>query len=278
MVELSWEKMADKKKAVVEEEKTPSIQFQKLVPEMSVSKLKLGIHGEQKTGKTRFWMTSAKKYGPVYAIITEPGVKPLARLFPNEEIYFIDVYEPDYNGLFEVEPTKTLSNIDQAVITIRQKALEDPKSVGVVIVDSVSDVWKWVQEWMKMEILKIDKTARVKQQWDWGHANTKYQNIIMQLISLPCHVILTGQDKEDYVSAGQISGTTSARWQSQTPYWVDIVIKNTKVKDKAGTVHYVSEIEDCRHMDINLKPIAGLQVENLDFDKIMEIIKPKEFC
>ncbi len=272
----TWGKMAEAKTAEKEENKTPPLQFQKLTPEMAVKKLKVAVHGEQKTGKTRAAMSTAKNSGPTYMIITEPGVKPLARLFPGEEIYFIEVYEPDYNGLFEVEATKTLGNIDQAVRTIRQMVLADPKSVGTVVVDSVTDVWKWVQEWMKSEILKIDKTARVKQQWDWGHANNKYQNIIMQLISLPCHVILTGQDREDYVSAGQTSGTTSPRWQAQTPYWVDIVIKTNKIKDKAGKVHYMSEIEDCRHMDANMQPIAGKQIEDLDFDGLVEMLKPKE--
>lgn len=278
MVKLSsWGSVAQKKTEEKEvAQKSTPLQFQKLTPEMAVKKLKVGVHGMQKTGKTRFWMTAAKNNGPVYAIITEPGVKPLARLFPDQEIYFVEVYEPDYGGLFEVEATKTLANIDQAVRMIRQKALEDPKSVGVVVVDSVTDVWKWVQEWMKSEVLKIDKTARVKQQWDWGHANNKYQNIIMQLISLPCHVVLTAQDRDEYVSAGQTSGGTEPRWQSQTPYWVDVVIKTTKVKDKAGGVHYMAEIEDCRHPDANNKPIAGEQSENFDFEQLVDKLKPAQ--
>lgn len=272
---MSWGAMGTKKE---EETKasTPSIQFQKLTPEMSVKKLKVAVHGMQKSGKTRTALSAAKKYGPVYAIITEPGVKPLARLFPNEEIYFVEVYEPDYGGIFEVEATKTLSNIDQAVRLIREKCIKEPGSVGTVVVDSVTDVWKWVQEWMKADVLKIDKTARVKQQWDWGHANNKYQNIIMQLISLPCHVILTGQDREEYASAGQTTGNTEPRWQSQTPYWVDVVIKTTKQKDKTGKVHYMAEIEDCRHMDADMKPIAGEQIENLDFDVLIKRLQEKQ--
>ena len=274
----TWGKMAETKateKAVASNAPASPV-FQRLSPEMAIKKLKVGVHGMQKSGKTRCWMTSAKEYGPVYAIITEPGVKPLARLFPDSEIYFMEVYEPDYNGLFEVEATKTLANIDNAVREIRKKCIEDPKAVGVVVVDSVTDVWKWVQEWMKSEILKIDKTARVKQQWDWGHANNKYQNIIMQLISLPCHVILTGQDRDEYVGAGQTSGNTEARWQSQTPYWVDVVLKTTKSKDKTGKIHYITEVEDCRHPDSDMKPIAGELIEDFDFPKLVERLKVKE--
>jgi hypothetical protein len=272
----SWEKMATEKTEKTKvEDKSPPLQFKKLTPDMSVKKLKVGVHGLQKSGKTRLAMSSAVSNGPTYIITTEPGVKPLARLFPDKEIYFVDVYEPDYTGTFEVEATKTLGNIDKAVRLIRDKVKENPEAVGTVVVDSVTDIWKWVQEWMKAEILKIDKEARVKQQWDWGHANNKYQNIIMQLISLPCHVIFTAQDTDEYVGPGQTSGNTVAKWQKQTPYWVDVVIKLQKQKDKAGKVHYMAEIEDCRHMDSNMEPIAGKQIENLTFDNLVNELKPK---
>ncbi len=271
----TWNKMAEKGKKEKQQTVVP-VKFQKLSPELTIQKLKIGVHGLQKSGKTRFAMSSCINFGPTYIIATEPGIKPLARLFPDKEIYFCEVYEPDYTGIFEVEATKTLGNIDQAVRQIRKMVLENPKSVGTVVVDSVTDVWKWVQEWMKMEVLKIDKTARVKQQWDWGHANAKYQNIIMQLISLPCHVILTAQDREVWAGAGQPTGTYEARWQNQTPFWVDIVIGLKKIKDKTGRVHYMAEIEDSRHMDENLNPIAGKTFENFTFDKLVEALTIKQ--
>jgi len=271
----TWEKMAKRKEQEKTKPETKPIEFQKLTPEMTIQKLKVGVHGLQKSGKTRFAMSSSVNHGPTYIIATEPGVKPLARLFPEKEIYFCEVYEPDYTGVFEVEATQTLANIDQAVRKLRKMAIEKPGSVGTVVVDSVTDVWKWVQEWMKMEVLKIDKTARVRQQWDWGHANNKYQNIIMQLISLPCHVILTAQDREEYAGPGAPTGTYTPRWQNQTPYWVDIVIGLRKLKDKMGKVHYMAEIEDSRHMDQSLNPIAGQTYENFNFDKLVEALTKK---
>ena len=267
--------MAKRKEQEKTKPETKPIEFQKLTPEMTIQKLKVGVHGLQKSGKTRFAMSSSVNHGPTYIIATEPGVKPLARLFPEKEIYFCEVYEPDYTGVFEVEATQTLANIDQAVRKLRKMAIEKPGSVGTVVVDSVTDVWKWVQEWMKMEVLKIDKTARVRQQWDWGHANNKYQNIIMQLISLPCHVILTAQDREEYAGPGAPTGTYTPRWQNQTPYWVDIVIGLRKLKDKMGKVHYMAEIEDSRHMDQSLNPIAGQTYENFNFDKLVEALTKK---
>ncbi len=248
------------------------ISFQKLSASEPVKYLKLGVHGQQKSGKTRFSLTCP---GPVYVISTEPGLRPLIRLFPDKGIYFVDVYEVDTNGLFEVEATKTLAKIDSAVRLIRQMVKDDPASVGTVVVDSVTDVWKWVQEWMKTEILKIDKTARVRQQWDWSHASNKYQNIIMQLLSLPCHLVLTAQDKEEYSGPGEGSGIYAPRWMNQTPYWVDIIIGLTKIHDKTGATKYIATIEDSRHMDESLAPIAGKDLENPTFDKILEVIKRK---
>lgn len=280
----TWEKMGQKQVEAKAEVEEASVSFQKLTSEMSMKKLKVGAHGQQKTGKTRFGMSSCLNFGPTYIIATEPGIFPLSRLFPDKEIYFVKnsygeptVYELDTSGTFEVETVKTLKNIDQAVRSVRKLCLEDPSKVGTVVVDSVTDVWKWVQEWMKTEILKIDKTARVKQQWDWGYANNKYQNIIMQLISLPCHVILTAQDREEYVGAGAPSGNFEPRWQVQTPYWVDIVMGFEKRKDKnTNRIKYYATIEDSRHMDDNLQPIAGIETENPTFDKLVSLLKPKE--
>jgi len=196
-------------------EAKPTIVFKKLKHDKPAEHLKIAVHGQAKTGKTRLALSSP---GPVYVIATEPGLEPLSRLFPNKDIYFVDVYEVDPQGVFEVEPTKTLEKIDEAVRQIRALVKENPDSVKTVVFDSVTDLWKWVQEWMKTEILKIDKTARVRQQWDWGYANTKYQNIIMQLLSLPCNLVLTGQDKELYSGPGEKSGVYAPRWQGQTVY------------------------------------------------------------
>lgn len=252
----------------------PPIAFQKLSAADPVKFLKVALHGQQKSGKTRGSLTFP---GPVYVIATEPGLKPLMRLFPDKEIYFIDVYEVDPNGLFEVEATKTLAKIDASVKLIRQKVCENPESVGTVVVDSVTDVWKWVQEWMKVDILKIDKTARVRQQWDWGLANTKYQNIIMQLLSLPTHLVLTAQDKEEYAGPGEGSGIYSPRWMSQTAFWVDLIIGLVKIRDpKMGTIKYMSTIEDSRHMNESMSPIAGKEIVDFEYSKLRAILDKKD--
>jgi len=250
------------------------ISFQKLSSAEPVKYIKVAVHGQQKAGKTRFGLTAP---GPVYVIATEPGLRPLIKLFPDKEVYFADVYVVDPTEVFEVDPIKTLEKIDSAVKIIRKMVAEKPDSVGTIVFDNVTDLWKVVQEWMKMDILKIDKTARVRQQWDWGYANTKYQNIIMQLLSLPCHLVLTGQDKEEYSGPGDASGVYSARWQSQTPYLVDIVLGLVKMRDpNSGKTRYIANIEDSRHMDEDLEPIAGKTIENLDFTKLLELLNKKK--
>ena len=262
----------DKTKPAVAEE--TEVTFQKLSAADPMKFLKMAVHGRPKSGKTRFCLTCPP---PIYVIETEPGLRPLIKLFPEKEIYFIDVYEPDYSGVFETDSTKTLANIDTAVKLIRQKIKDNPTSVGTVVVDSVTDIWKWVMEWMKVEILKIDKTARVKQQWDYQYSNSKYQNLMMQLISLPTHVVITAQDKAEYVGAGQPSGTYEPSWMWQTPQWVDIVLGLVKIRDpKLLAIRYLSTIEDARHMNENtLQPIAGIDIENPTFEKILETIKKK---
>jgi len=55
----------------------------------------------------------------------------------------------------------------------------------------------------------------------------------------------------------------------EQPYWVDIVIKMYKLTQKGGGLKYYGDIEDCRHMDKDLEPIAGETIEDLDFDKLL---------
>lgn len=249
-----------------EEKPIPKITFKKLKAE-PVKTIKIAVHGQQKVGKSRFILSCP---APIYVICTEPGLEPLAKLYPDKDIYFIDCYEPDTSEIFELEPTKTLANIDAAVKTLREMIKEDPTSVRTIAIDSTSDLWRVVQEWMKMEILKIDRTARVRQQWDYGYANTKYENIIMQLLSLPVNLVLTGQDKEEYAGAGQKTGQYEPTWQKCTGYWVDLVIGLVKLRNpKTGDIKYLGTIEDSRHMAEKQKPIAGLEIDDITFDKVV---------
>ena len=270
MTENTWAKTAQKTTTATQtkpEATLPKVTFSKLSEAEPQKYLRVAMHGQQKVGETRNSLTFPP---PVYVILTEPGLKPLQKLFPSKEIYFTEVYVPDYTGTFEVDATKSLENIDAAVRQIRAMSIADPKSVGTVVVDSVTDVWKWVSYWMKTEILKIDKTARVKQQWDWDFANTKYQNIIMQLLSLPAHIVLTAQDKEEYAGAGQPTGEFTGKWMKQTPYWVDIVMGVHKINSKDGSLKFVTVVEDCRHPNEGCEPISNVDIEDFTYEKLCE--------
>ena len=256
--------------AATTEKVLPTVVFKKLSAEDPMKYLKFAVTGRPKTGKSRFALSCP---GPIYVIETEPGLPPLAKLFPDKDIYFVDVYVPDYSGTFEVDAIKTLENIDAAIRQIRKLIIDDPKAVGTVVLDSVTDIWKWVAEWMKLDVLKIDKTARVKQQWDWGYANTKYQNIIMQIVSLPTHVVLTAQDKEEYAGAGQPSGQYEPSWMWQTPQWVDIELNLLKIIPAANVKpKYKAVVKNCRHPDDFKEPIDGKSVDDPTFENIRELL------
>ena len=86
----SWGK-ADTTKPATEEVQRKPMAFTKLNPEMTTKKLKIGVHGMQKTGKTRFCMSAP---GPVYMIITEPG---------DVTINVFGIYCPEMFKVIEVE-------------------------------------------------------------------------------------------------------------------------------------------------------------------------------
>ena len=81
----SWTGTA--KPAIQEETNKPKeelapIEFQKLTASDDVKLLKIAVTGRPKTGKTRFALSCPS---PIYVIETEPGLKPLCKLFQKKK-------------------------------------------------------------------------------------------------------------------------------------------------------------------------------------------------
>lgn len=236
--------------------------------------LKIAVHGKYKTGKTHLALTFP---APIYIIDTQFGIAPVLKNsdgtlrdeFKDKEIYVLSVFEED-PASFEADPTKSLNKIEEAVTSLKQSGLK----IGTIVVDDVTDVWKWVQGWMRMEILKLDQGQRIKQQWDWQYANAKYQNLIMKLLSVQCNLILNAQEQQEYVEAGSPSANWLPVWQKQTPYWVDIVLGMGSVLDK-GTLKYFARIEAFRGENRKVKSHVGTTIYDIDYAALIKVLEGK---
>jgi hypothetical protein len=130
---------------------------------------------------------------------------------------------------------------------------------------------------MKIEQLRIDPKATVKSGWDWDYANSLHETIIQQAMSLPCHVIFTGEDKAEYTGNYQPSGDFVPRWQKQVPFRVDIVMQLKKIRNvESGMFEFYGEITDSRHMDPTLHSLMGTVMKNPTFQKILDLIEGKD--
>ena len=236
----------------VKEKEAPKeeIQFTSLSDAKDKRGLKIGLYGDYATGKTHFALTAPE---PIFIIDTEMGASPLAHMFEGKDVRILDVAEKD--------GTKSYQKISDAVEYISKQ-----EKVGTIVLDSITDLWEFSQEFAKVNIFKISPEDRLKQQWDWGTINKCYMKVLMKLLKIESNLIVTAREAEIYAGAGQPTNQVKAKWQKTTGFWVDIVIHNTKKIDKLGKINFNSNIEKCRQSG----EMMGQSFPNLNFGKLEE--------
>ncbi len=248
-----WTKLGqESKEQILKEKEETKIEFKPLAEVDQKRGLKIGIYGDFATGKTHFALTAPE---PIFIIDTELGASPLAFLFKGKDIKILDVCEKDGSISFQ--------KYVQAVEFLSQQ-----EKIGTVIVDSMTDIWSFCQEYCKVNIFKIKPEQRLAQQWDWGLINKNYLKPLLTLINLNCNIILTGREQELYSGPGQPMGIFKPHWMKKTPFWIDFVIYNTKKTDKMGTTTFNSKIEKSRPVG----QLMGKSFVNMDYTKLVEEI------
>ncbi len=251
ITEENKKKIEDAKK-FVESMKEDDIKFKPLADADKKRGLNIGIYGDFATGKTHFGLTAPE---PIFIIDTELGASPLAFQFVGKDINILDVAEKDGN--------KSFSKVEKAI-----EFIEKQEKVGTVIIDSISDLWDYTQEYAKINIFKIKPQDRLAQQWDWGVINKLYLNLILRLIKLDCNVILTAREGEIYAGAGKPTSMVKPKWQKNTGFWVDLVLYNSKKIDKVGKLSFTTNVEKSRQIGT----LMGKTFQNLNFAKLKEEI------
>jgi len=227
--------MSGWKKTIQQKQKTlPEIN--ELFKEYSESKdeiikgHRLGIYGESGVGKTRFILTAPR---PIFIIDTELGVRETLYDYARDhdidgiKCFEVLVGEEQSDGTIKADVDKSLKNIEIAATTILKFARDNPDVKGTIAIDSMSDVWDWLGQWLtKLPGVKLTSSGK-PQQLEWQHANERYLQLLYDLLMLyeeGWHVILTGRLKEDYIGAGIKTGEVKGAWQKWTQHWVSIVI------------------------------------------------------
>jgi len=275
---------------VVKQEQTVEVE------EMSKESLFVPIEKAQKRAgiKALFWgeFGTGKTYSalsfpaPVYVISTEFGVASLAHHFPGKDIRIVECTTP-----FTEKPVKAGGDIDEQpfaidpVVSLQkiEEATEQLKDVteGTIVVDSVSDVWAFLGNWLDYIAKKNVSKQSGKEfmmRTEWQKANAKYRWIMMRLLSRPCHVVLTARSGPVYDVQGNITAQTKAKAQQETAYYCDIVAhlekKDVPNVDSTGkvtgrTMQRMATIEKCRFASV-----GNLAMNDLTYDKLKLALKP----
>ena len=251
-------KVADTKKG----EESIVMDFQPLIKLKKRDILKMMVTGRAGVGKTRFALSAPE---PVYIMETETGVAPFAEFAKDRTINVKELYKCDEHGAFD--PMATLDEFENTIRYVRDKLPE-----GTLVVDSLTSVWQWMQDWLRYEIThaggKINRKGVPSDRRDWAKATARHNQIMMALLSMDCHVLVTAQNHPTYDATGNELNIDKTSTQKNAPFLVDVILELDS-KIVGGVTKYFGRIKKCRFPDLD---IEGKIIENPTFDSVHKLI------
>jgi len=229
--------------------------------------LKVGVFGAWETGKTHFALTFPE---PVYVIDTEFGAAPVARKFSGKKIYIMEacVIDPATD---EFDAISSLERFEEAV-----KSLKDVEK-GTVVIDTGTDLWSWLGAWKESVGTVRSKKSGELLRTEWSHANERYRNLVMKLLSRPTHFVMTGHVAPVYDTTGkEITDISEPKphWMKKTPHWLDVVLHTKKLYPSAQSdkkvPEYVATVSKCRW-----ERALDLVIKDLTFEKLIAALKTR---
>lgn len=260
---MSW----GKKKQEEKRKPDPKIFF---VPskELRIHGLKIGVWGAPGTGKTHFSLTFPE---PIYVIDTEYGTSKVIwkKPFSEKKIYVAEVVE--LNERDEVDTIKSLMKAEEAIRSLAEifpSAREVREPRGTIVVDSVSDIWAWYVDYLDITAKRRTKDGR-PMMTEFGIINDRYRALMLMLLSRAAHVVLTAKVQDQYAMTpnGLAKIGVKPRWQKDTPYWVDLVLRMERTVVK-GSVKFKAKIEKCRFV----KTPPDDEIWDPDYEKIVKYL------
>lgn len=163
---------------------------------------------------------------------------------------------------FEPDPELSLAKVEKALV-----ALRDVKE-GTIVIDSGTDIWDWMQDWMEKTATKRTKTGGVYR-FEWARVKQRWRQLVLRLMAKPLHFIITAQPQEIFDAEGRATGTFRPRIQRATPHIADLVIHIEKVFEKGRTKpRHIATLEKCR-----FQRAYNAKIEDITFDKLCKKLK-----
>ncbi len=134
----------------------------------------------------------------------------------------------------------------QAAIALLANA---PKGCTIIL-DSGTDVWDWIQEWID-EVGKHTAKNDQLMKTEWHKARLAFKKLLLELFAKPVHFVMTAQTQDIYdKTTKQATGEIRPRVENTSPHSFDLVIlmKRYEIPKDDGTkkLEYHSAVWKCR--------------------------------
>ena len=249
------------------------------------------IYGDSNSGKTYFAATFPE---PLFMIDTEDRANKTRQFyFPDKDfkISHPTSIRTDYKVAKEIENAvdmeKSVDNLINSLIDVNNYIRTNKITTGTLIIDSMSDVWNWIQEEGKIRLAKAGKVDmaefRLKRQFDWGGITNKMLSFFFAaktLTDLGINVVFTSREKKnpDYIASAPATNQSDMfegkiKTQKLIPFYVSTIINLTmkNIKTPSGMKQKrTARIE-------KLESISGesVDIENITYDKLKKAIDDK---
>lgn len=206
-----------------EEKKSIKELFKPSVELEMVAGLKIGVYGRWKVGKTHFALTAPL---PIYFVDTEGSARINAKLFPKErqeQVYVSEVINWADKKEKKIDLMASLDAVMDSVDVLTDMILENPDAGGTIVIDSASDIWDWLNQWLEMSADAVRTKGGNISRLEWGKANRRYTEFMYMLLRSRWNVVMTFRSFEAVSDKGQSLGYDQPKWQKNTPYWLDLI-------------------------------------------------------
>lgn len=232
--------------------------------------LRVLLWGASGVGKTHAALSFP---GPIYVIDTDGGIVQNYKYYKDKDIKVVECYdtmpdevsEDDSIDPFNIDPIYSLEKFD----TVTQ-ALAMKKVSGTIIVDTISDIWKWIGTWLDRYSEKSVSAKSGKEylnRFAWGNANNKYDWIMKRFKETNANIVLIAREKSEYDKEGDMTGNVKFEAQKHSDYHVDYdvhLVKNL-IDGKWVREAYIGK---SRGADI-VEP----KIQNFNYDSLMKLLE-----
>lgn len=235
------------------------------------------LYGDTGTGKTYVSMTFPE---PIFYVDTENrAINTKELLFRNKNV---ELFEPlelkqtiTRNLDDMLDEVASLNNLTAYLSQKVSKIKSGEITKGTIVIDSITDVWIWIQDWMYSKLSKVqtkqgiaradEDMQSVASQLDWKIATHKHQEIVSVLRSLVkdgVNIVFTARQKSapEYVT-NQPTNKEKIRCQKEIPFVADITFNLVRKNNE-----YLAICEK-----LGAKPIPPQPIVELNYEKILKL-------